>query len=123
MAWTKETTNGFLVATETLTLPSAASTDVNSSSIDFAKKGSDFIVFANTGATDLTADGDVDVQVSFDGSTWATLKADLIASIDNTTAVAFFDVSAEGEAPYYRLTITNDGNQAAEEVVVKVVIP
>lgn len=121
MSWTKASVNGFLVATEALTLPNGAATDVNSSSIDFIPKGADFTIFANTAATNTTAQGDVDVEGSFDGSTWSKLKADAVVDYDTATKAYFYDVSTLGAAPYYRLVVTSDGNQAAESFTVKVV--
>lgn len=127
MAWTKtSSTNpggGYLVATETLTFPSAASTATNSSTIDFIPPGKGFTVFTNTGVVNTNSDGDVDIQVSFDGTTFVTLvEAD--ASFDNAAGVFVYDPvnnSSHGAAPYYRLQCTHDGNQSAESFGVAIV--
>lgn len=124
MAWAKTNTNGYGVWTETITLPAAGnSTAKNSSTIDFVPPGSDFTVMANLAAVNTASDGDVDVQVSHNGSTWSTIKADLIATFDTAVKSALYDVSANGAAPYYRLQITNDGNQNSESFQVAVLVP
>lgn len=130
MAWSQDVPNSthhYAIWTESLTLPSAASTDVNSSvmlpGLQF-HPARDILVIANTAETDLTADGGVDVEGSFDGgTTWVKLHTDLIGSIDNTVAHGLFDVSAKGTLPQLRLTVTSDANQAGETLIVALVVP
>lgn len=114
----------YLTIEETLTLPSGASTAVNGSTFQIPAGAKSFTVIFNTGATNTTADGDVDIQVSGDNSSFATLVADFIASFDAATVTATYDPvnnSAHGIAPYFRIQVTNDGNQAAETVTYQVV--
>lgn len=126
MAWTKTTVAGKIVYEETLTLPTTASTSVDTSELgDKIPPGTAFVVFANTAATNTTADGDVDVIVSSDGTNYGTLVADLIASFDTKVGVAKFDPvnnSAHANAPYMKLRVTNDGNQNGESFKIAVVI-
>ncbi len=122
MTWTKTSKNGYLVATETLTLL-ATSADVASSVVDFIPPGSDFVVIANTGATNLSADCDVAVHVSTasDG-TFVLLKDNLVATIDNATKASLYDASANGEAPYYKLVLDPAGVEAGESVGLAILV-
>ena len=116
MAWVEKSVGDMIVYTETVTLPSGASTAVNTSALT-VPYGTKLTVFANTAGLTLTADGDIDVQVSFDGTAYSTLVANLLASIQSAVFVATYDptlTAAHGSAPYIRFQITNDGNQGAE---------
>jgi len=114
---------GFVTITEQVVLPSAASTDSTFTKFQ-VPAGRDFVVIANVDAVNLTADADIDVEGSHDdGTTWFKMKSDLIGSIDNTTAAAVYDASANGEMIHYRLVADHDGNQAAEDLKCVVVYP
>lgn len=122
MSWTKRSENGFLVATETVTLL-AASTDVSTSVIDFLKPGKDFVVISNAAATNLSSDADVAVSVCDTSSgTFVLLKDDLETTIDAAAKSSIYDVSANGESPYYKLVVDPDGVEAATNTVKFVVI-
>ncbi len=120
MAWTGTTEGHYGVYTETLTVETsdAAGQDLTSSAIDFIPPGTDFVILANTGATNLSSDADVAIKVaSTSDGTYALLKDDLITSIDNKVAAAFYDVSAYGEAPYYKIFIDSDGVQKKTDTI------
>lgn len=123
MSWTKTSKRGYLIATETLTL-GATSADVSSSVVDFIPPGKDFVVIGNTGATDLSADADIAVHVSTasDG-TFVLLKDNLIATIDAVTEAGLYDVSANGESPYYKIVVDPAGAEASESVGIAIIVP
>jgi hypothetical protein len=100
----------WVVKSETLTV--TTTTDKEGSSFT-VPPGQDFLVGiynASTASNTL----DVDVDASFDGTTFATsFKADVIANkavTAGTIAVGNYDISANGEAPYYRLRIDPDAS-------------
>jgi len=119
MAWTKVKAGGIgdqSLYTEDITLPTSASTTMYSSSFS-VPYGESFFVFTNTAAVNTTEDGDVDLQVSWDDTTFVTLVADIEASFDTITGVYLYNpqlTAAHGSAPFYRLAVTSDGNQAGE---------
>lgn len=113
--------NLFNKATETLTVATsdAAGQDLTSSVIDWLPKGSDFLVMANTGATNLSSDADIAIKVCGTSTgTFALLKDDLATSIDAVATADLYDVSANGEAPFYKIFVDSDGVQKATDTVV-----
>lgn len=123
--------NVFKSASETLTvaLSNAANQDLTSSVIDFIPKGSNFVVFANTGATNLSSDADIAVLASpTSGGTFGLLKDDLIASVDAIAPSAPYiansggGTAGYGESPYYKLFVDSDGVQKKADTVVLTVI-
>jgi len=122
MAWSKRSENGYTVAEETITLPSSSPVSYTSV-IDWIKPGQDFIVLANAAETSLSEDTGVDVYVcdTSDG-TFVKLKDDLIAEINDVTAVALYDVSSMGEAPYYKIATAPDGIQDSGDTIKFVVM-
>lgn len=132
MSWSKTgKRNGkYAIWSETLTVltSDSAGQDLYSSEINFIPPGQDFIVFANTDATSLSSGGDIAVVCSFESGTadasMALLKDDLITSINNKVAAAVYDVSANGDAPYYKLFVDSDGVQkATDTITLKIVVP
>lgn len=109
--WSGDTVNKRWVNTETVTLGNAAT--VYSSTIDWVKPGNDFLVFGNTAVLNSVGAVTVEVQASFDGSTWATVTSSFLSDLDNTTLAALYDNSAKGDAPYYRLAIACAANDSA----------
>ena len=124
MAWTKTSQRGYMVATETLTLPTGASTDVSSSVIDWVKPGQDFLIVGNTAATALTATCDVDVDICMTSTgTFVLLKDTAISNLATagTPQSVLYDVSVSGEAPFYKIRLDPDGNEAGEKVTIAVI--
>ncbi|MCP4393519.1 MAG: hypothetical protein GY804_04540 [Alphaproteobacteria bacterium] len=124
MAWTKNTvqrgSKSYIVATETLTVATsdAAGEDLTSSVINWIPPGQDFVVISNTGATSLSSDADVDVHVcATSGGTYAVLKADLEAALTNAVYAGVYDISANGEAPFYKLVVDSDGVQLKTDTI------
>ena len=106
--------NVFKSATEVLTvaLSNAANQDLTSSVIDFIPLGSDFVVVANTGATNMSSDADIAVLASSTrGGTYGLIKDDLIAAIDAVVVAAPYLIGTYGEMPYYKLFVDSDGVQ------------
>ncbi len=129
MAWTKNTVQrgsaSYIVATETLTVATsdAAGEDLTSSVINWIPPGQDFIVISNTGATDLSSDADIAVLVSAtSGGTYVLLKDDLETTIDAAAKASVYDVSANGESPFYKLFVDSDGVQQKTDTVAFAVI-
>ena len=113
--------NVFSKASETLTVATSdsAGQDLTSSVIDWLPKGVDFTVVANSGATNLSSDADIAVKACGTSSgTFGVLKDDLITAMDAVSAVATYDVSANGEMPFYKLFVDSDGVQKATDTVV-----
>ena len=121
MAWKKHQVNKYAVYTERLTVSAsnADNQDLTSSAIDFIPPGTDFVVIANYGATDLSSDADIAIKVQpiSKTGTYGLLKDDLIASIDEVVAAAVYDVSSYGEAPYYKVFVDSDGVQKSADTV------
>ena len=133
MAWTissvpASTTAGgnrssgtWMRATETLTVASSDLTgqDLTSSVIDWLPPGRDFTVISNTGATDLCQDADIAVHCCGTSSgTFVLLKDDLETTIDAAVKSSNYDVSSNGEAPYYKIVVDSDGVQKKTDTVV-----
>ena len=123
MSWTKTSRGNYWVElSESITLTSNE-TDINGTAFH-VPPGIDFLVgayFASAVSTTL----DLDVDGSFDGTTFASdMKAAIVN--DKGTSSGFFvgnyDISANGEAPYYRVRVDPNGSMAAsgDVVVVKV---
>lgn len=105
MSWSFSSKNGYLIATESIVAPGTAATDRSTSVIDWLRPGEDFMVIANTLATDVSAIPlDVDVCLTSDG-TFTPLKETLFATIGAVAKAAFYDVSANGESPFYKLRL------------------
>lgn len=121
MAWSSgRTVNGYAVYEETLTWSTSdsAGQDLTSSAIDFIPPGKDFVVLANTGATNTSSDADIAVKVCLtSGGTYGLLKDDLITALDTVVAAAVYDISANGEAPYYKLFVDSDGVQKKTDTI------
>ena len=106
--------NLFNSATEVLTvaLSNSSNQDLTTSVIDFIPKGSDFVVVANTSATNMSSDADIAVLVSSTrAGTFGLLKDDLIGATDSVVAAAPYLIGSYGEAPYYKLFVDSDGVQ------------
>jgi hypothetical protein len=126
MAWgNKRTENGYFVAEETLTVATsdAAGQDLTSSVIDFIPPNTDFLILSNAAATDLSSDADIAVQVCDTSSgTFVLLKDDLETTIDAAAKCSNYDVSANGEAPYYKIFVDSDGVQKKTDTVKLIVM-
>jgi hypothetical protein len=124
MAWTKTSQRGYLVATEELTLPSLASTDVSSSVIDWIPPGKNFVVLANLGATNIANNVTIDIDAcTTPTGTFGQIKADLIAAgMDTVMAGAVYLVGTYGEAPYYKVRVDPAGPEAGESFKIAVVV-
>jgi hypothetical protein len=129
MAWSTEVRQGgYGMREETLTLPSGASTDVSSSTIDFLKPGRHFLVVSNTGATTITGtpDADLELDASVDGATFTVMVANLVATISAVTdavTIAPEKTAAHGYAPYYRLRLDPSANTTGETITLRVLYP
>jgi len=124
MAWTKNTvqrgSKSYIVATEVLTVATsdAAGEDLTSSVINWIPPGQDFVVMSNTGATNLSSDADIAVMVcATSGGTFVLLKDDLETTIDNAAKAKLYDISANGEAPFYKIFVDSDGVQKKTDTV------
>jgi len=124
MSWTKNTiqrgSKSYIVATETLTVATsdAAGEDLTSTVINWLPPGQDFVVLSNTGATSLSSDADVDVHTcATSGGTYVVLKADLEAALTNSIHSALYDISSNGEAPFYKIVVDSDGVQKKTDTV------
>lgn len=121
MAWTKRTEGKYLVATETLTV--SGTSNIYTSVIDFLTPGLDFTVLANLAATNTSNDADIDVYCCDRAAgTFGILKADLITSLNTKVAPGFYDISANGEAPYYKLALVPDGTLGTTHTVKMAVV-
>jgi len=115
MAWTVKTIkNNFMVAYEDLVLSTTPGTnDISTSRIpdQCLIPGKDFIVglYARNASSSGAVDVDVDASYS-SGGTYAVLKADVIASVTlgGEFSMGLYDVSANGEMPYYKVRIDPD---------------
>ena len=113
--------NVFLRATETLTVASSdsAGQDLTGSVIDFLPAGKDFVVICNTGGTNLSSDADIAVHCcGTRAGTFVLLKDDLETTIDNAVKSSLYDISANGEAPFYKIFVDSDGVQKKTDTVV-----
>lgn len=129
MAWVKTVRNGYASAYEDLTLPTGASTDTVTSSIDYEAlgipRGACLTVFMNVKATDLASAAPTDVQVwCGPDAGWVTVVADFLADCDNAQVVGVWDgrnAAAHVSAPLIRLALDHAGNQTGESVRVGLV--
>lgn len=117
MAFTDTSVNGRLVKTETITLANAGDSATSSFQVDV---GGDFTVIANTGAVNTVGAVTGEVQVSHDNSTWSTITSSFISSVDTATIAAFYDNSANGDAPYYRVNFTSAADDSSTDIEVVV---
>jgi len=126
MAWREveqDEANGFTVYEETLTLPSAASTDTDSSAITFAPEDGVFTIHVNVDATNTSSDFDAAVLASYDGSNFGLLADDIVTSGDTAYNVVAWDPvnnSSHAAAPQYKIRLDHDGNQSAESVKIAI---
>lgn len=122
MSWTKKSGgphNAWLIASELITL-STDSTDKSTSVIDFLRPGVDFLV-ALSPTTALSGTGtDIDVDVNHQSTgTFGVLKADLMTNKAATGFhIAVYDVSSNGEMPYYKVRLDPDTGMAAKTATV-----
>jgi hypothetical protein len=124
MAWIKSTVNGYATAYEDLTLPTGASTDTETSPIDFIPRGAKFTVFMNVLATDLASAAPTDVYVDCGNLGWIIHLADFLATCDNVQVVGVWDgrlTATHITAPRYQLRLDHGGNQTGEVVRVQLV--
>jgi len=128
MAWSESSQNGYLVSTTTLTTKAVGNGTSNITSvIDFIPPGKDFIVIANSASTNLSTSTHVELFVGYStAGTFYRWKPGIasypfLASrvIDNTCNKLWYDVSAYGEFPYYKLKIPLGGGS----VTLKVIVP
>lgn len=113
--------NDFLYATETLTWQSSNATyqDLTGSVIDWIPAGHDFTVISNTGATNTSSDADIAVYCCGTRTgTFVLLKDDLETTIDTAVKSSLYDISANGEAPFYKIFVDSDGVQTKTATVV-----
>jgi hypothetical protein len=128
MAWNKVSRGGFLIASETLTLPTGAATDSPTSVIDWIPRGRGFWTIVNTGATDLANAATTDIQgaVSAAPVGWVEIAEGYAADCDASAQTDKFrpkrDDVAIATAPRYRLVLKHAGNQTGESVTVVVVV-
>jgi hypothetical protein len=120
MAWKKQSVNGILIATETVTLPTD-SADSETSAIDFIPRGRGFVAVINTGATDLTAAAVTDL-VSAVGAAgvYEAIQEGFAADCDAAFKVSKFrpkrDDAALATSPRYKLRLEHAGAQTSELV-------
>lgn len=126
MAFRKSSENGFLVASETSTLPSSATTEY-SSVIDFIKwryKGnqSEYATFVINASAVTGTNLDIALYgANESGGTKYLLKDALVADITATGANAgVIDVKAY-PAPYYYVAWTSDVDESANTIQVSIV--
>lgn len=115
MAWVVKTVkNNFMVAYEDLVLSTTPGTnDVSTSVIpdQCLIPGKDFIVGVYARNTSSSGQIDVDVDGSWaSAGTYVAIKADLLTNqvLGGEFAAAIYDVSANGELPYYKVRIDPD---------------
>ena len=127
MAWKKQSVGGFLIATETLTLPTGAATDSETSVIDFIPFGRGFYAVINTGATNLASAATTDIVGAVGaGGTYETLVKAFAADCDTATKISKFrpkrdDVSLGG-ASRLKIALKHGGNQTGESVTIALVV-
>ena len=121
MPFANASEQGRLVKSETITLANAG--DSSTSMFSTANIGDDFVIIANTGAVNTVGAVTGEVQVSHDKQTWSTLTSSLISSVDTATVAAHYDASAEGDAPYYRVTFTSAADDSSTDIEVVVILP
>ena len=123
----RRTQNTYKKATETMTFATsdAAGDDLTGSVIDFIPQGVDWVLIANSDATNLCQGADVAVLAAATrGGTYGLLKDDLITAIDAIVAPAPYitnsgaGTAGYGDAPYYKLFLDADGIQKKTDTVV-----
>lgn len=123
----------FVVVSETLTPVGDTVSSRFTSVIDFIPPGTDFIVIANTGASNMSASGHVELFYGYDKDATIANRTrsnvtpfkSLTAEYDNATVWLKRDVSAQGQYPYYWLKLatssdTDTGGTANATVTIKV---
>ena len=123
----KRTQNTYKKATETMTFATSdsAGQDLTGSVIDFIPQGKDWVLIANSDATNITSDADVAVLAAATrAGTYGLLKDDLMTSIDTAVVAKPYITNSGagsagyGDAPYYKLFIDSDGVQQKTSTVV-----
>ena len=97
-----------------------------SSVIDFVPPGTDFTVIANTAATNTSASSPVMLYVGYSRTAAVTARyrknvtpfISLTSEVDSSTPNLHYDVSANGEYPYYWLKIPTAGGNINVKVMV-----
>lgn len=125
MAWLKQTRNGRVVATETITLVQDQTTDSFSSEIPFIPKGGDFQVQASVSAC-LSAAADIAVWTAPEsGGTYVLIKDNLIATgvwdVGSVAVQALYDNSANGDGPYFKIAVDPSGAQDGDSVYLTII--
>lgn len=114
-------------ASETLTVATSNSSgqDLTSSVIDFIPQGVDWVLIANSDATNLSTGADVAVLAAATRTgTYGLLKDDLMTEIDALVVAAPYitnsgaGTAGYGDAPYLKLFIDSDGVQQKTNTVV-----
>ena len=124
MSWTQKSRNGYLIATETLALTTGQTTATDSSVIDFINPGVDFIIGTLPSTALSTTGVDVDIKVSDESAgTFGILKADLATADAKSLKYTTYDISANGQAPYYKVSLLPDGAMKSATVAVTVIVP
>lgn len=128
MAWKKQSVGGFLLATETLTLPTGAATDSETSVIDFIPRGRGFVAVINTGATNTASASVTDLvsAVGAGGTVFEAIVEGFAADLDTAVKVSKFrpkrDDSAVVCSPRYKLRLEHAGNQTGESVTIALLV-
>lgn len=115
--------NGFVSGEETLTLPSAAQTDVDGGSFS-VPAGKAFTIMANLLAVDTNAACVVDVLGSFDDVSFFVAKTSVVSDIDTAAVTGKYDpvnTATHGSFPFYKLRLNSAGNQSAESIKMAIV--
>lgn len=124
MSWTKSSENGYIVAYEDITTTDGAATDVSSSVIGWLKPGLDFVIIANSLATDCSGEFELDVDVcNASNGTFVCLKNLLVTVPSNKVpTAAWYDVDSYGESPWYKLRFdmaSASGGQTVRMIVMQ----
>ena len=121
------TQNVWKKATETMTWAQSASAgqDLTGTVIDFIPQGVDWVLIANSDATNICQGADVAVLAAATRTgTYGLLKDDLMTEIDAVVVAAPFIVNSGagtagyGDAPYLKLFIDSDAVQKKTDTVV-----
>lgn len=126
MAWVKKSTGAndeFLLATETVALGKTTTAVRYSSEIDFIPPGSDFIIMANTSATNTSGSCHLRMYVAHtSGGTYGLLNQNIPNStatraLDSALRVYNWDASLKGTAPYMKLAIYHTAAESSSKTI------
>ena len=121
MAFTQSSAESRLLLTEDVTLANAAA--AYSSAFTIPEIGADFTIFLNTAAANVVGATDTaEVQVSFDGTTFADITSGAFTAYDSAMEVYHYDASATGDSPYYRIHFPSSGGNDSSTVINVVVV-